>query len=1032
MNGERNRMISCPVCFTGESRHYANIDGITYYQCDFCRSFYVDPSILSSIDEGMTPGPYDEDYWKTDRGSACLRAKGGACIRAGEAILYARRPVYRFLDIGAGGGYLLDELVVLFPEEKNLFYEIEFFPPKNHSGHKNFKIETVASLEGKFDAGVCIDVLGHLTPKMLDHLVRDIAEKSEVDSLWLFDSGMTDFVVQEKNPGYLDPLNRGHIVSYSLLGLRPIFEKHGFKIQGCPGKPFVFIAEYKSSDEIPIEQRIYQPIEYNKNLLAKSPLLYQASFESGRSYYYFLEDLERTNWTESLGKELLENKSTHSRFETRFKRALAERDIQIQSLTQQLNAITSSKTWIVTQHLRKFTGKMPSSLKHEIWKVARSLFRFFRRGWHLFRGCFHIQDAFHRLGNNLIRILLAGNRKKYFVILYRRIESMPILGPVLRKMYARYKTRIDNYQVWIQNYDTLSDSDRDILNKAIKKFAHNPLISVILPVYNTPKEWLVKAIESVRNQIYPHWELCISDDASTLPHIKIVLDEYSRIDSRIHVVYRETNGHISANSNTALTLASGEFITLLDSDDELPEHALFWVAHEINRYPNVDLIYSDEDKISEEGIRFSPYFKPDWNPALMLSQNTFSHLGVYRRSLVEEVGGFRLGFEGSQDWDLVLRCSEKTHPERIRHIPRILYHWRTIPGSTAVSTNEKPYAWMAGKRAIEEYLARTGAPSVIRISPGAGGAHHQVSYSIDYHKLPPVSIIMPSACKLSILKPCLETLLSKTDYRDFEVLVIVNEIRYSVPEQADFLNTISADSRVRILVYPDQPFNYSKLNNWAIRQSTGATLCLMNDDIEVISGDWLEKLVGRLSLPGVGAVGPMLLYPGDRIQHAGVILGLRGVAGHQFQLLPKGHGGYFSRAALEQDLSCVTAACMVLKMELFEKVGGFNERLAIAFNDVDLCIRIRQASARILWTPEVMLYHHESASIGKHDSPERDELFRYEVRLMRTMWGEILDRDPFYNPNLSFDTYYHNLAFPPRITKLPDVDNLNFQKVNSI
>ena len=1018
MNGERNRMISCPVCFTGESRHYANIDGITYYQCDFCRSFYVDPSILSSIDEGMTPGPYDEDYWKTDRGSACLRAKGGACIRAGEAILYARRPVYRFLDIGAGGGYLLDELVVLFPEEKNLFYEIEFFPPKNHSGHKNFKIETVASLEGKFDAGVCIDVLGHLTPKMLDHLVRDIAEKSEVDSLWLFDSGMTDFVVQEKNPGYLDPLNRGHIVSYSLLGLRPIFEKHGFKIQGCPGKPFVFIAEYKSSDEIPIEQRIYQPIEYNKNLLAKSPLLYQASFESGRFSYYFHEYRERTNWTESLGKELLENKSTHSRFETRFKRALAERDIQIQSLTQQLNAITSSKTWIVTQHLRKFTGKMPSSIKHEIWKVARFLFRLFRSGWHLFRRCFHIQDAFHRLGSNLIRILLAGNRKKYFVILYRRIESMPILGPVSRRIYARYRTRIDNYQVWIQNYDTLSDSDRDILNKAIKKFAHNPLISVILPVYNTPKEWLVKAIESVRNQIYPHWELCISDDASTLPHIKIVLDEYSRIDSRIHVVYRETNGHISANSNTALTLASGEFIALLDSDDELPEHALFWVAHEINRHPNVDLIYSDEDKISEDGIRFSPYFKPDWNPALMLSQNTFSHLGVYRRSLVEEVGGFRLGFDGSQDWDLVLRCSEKTHPERIRHIPRILYHWRTIPGSTAVSTNEKPYAWMAGKRAIEEYLERTGTPGIV--TPKLGG-HHQVSYLSNGY-FPKVSIIIPSTCKLKLLKPCVYSLLSRTSFPNFEIFLVVNEVSFAVPEQAEFLNGIGADPRVKVLVYGDQPFNYSKLNNWAIAQSKSSLLCLMNDDTEIITGDWLEKLVIRVQLPGVGAVGPMLIYPDNRVQHAGIILGLGGPAGHQFTGILKGEGGYFGRAGLEQDLSCVTAACLVLRREAFYEVGGFNEGLPVAFNDVDLCIRIRKAGWRILWTPEVELYHYEGASVGKHDSATRKDLsnFKTEVDLMRTLWGETLVNDPFYNPNLSLDTPMHNLAFPPRISRLPD------------
>ena len=548
-------------------------------------------------------------------------------------------------------------------------------------------------------------------------------------------------------------------------------------------------------------------------------------------------------------------------------------------------------------------------------------------------------------------------------------------------------------------------------------FSVKPLISVVMPVYNTPEKWLTKAIESVRNQIYPHWELCISDNASTLVEVRKVLDHYARLDSRIHVIYRETNGHISANSNTALTLAKGEFIALLDSDDELSEHALYWVAHEINQHPDVDLIYSDEDKISEDGVRFNPYFKPDWNPALMLSQNYFCHLGIYRHSLIKKLGGFREGFDGSQDHDLVLRCSEIISPDRIRHIPRVLYHWRTIPGSTASASGieEKPYAWLAGKRSIEEHLDRLEMPAVVVPAPGG---HYQVSYLLNGF-FPKVSLVIPSACKLNLLKPCIESLLKTTTYPDFEILLVVNEIRYTVPEQAEFLNKISKDPRVEVLVYEDQPFNYSKINNWAIAQSKSSVICLMNDDIEVITEDWLEKLVVRTRLNKVGGVGPLLLYPNNRIQHAGVILGLGGVAGHQFVMMPKGEPGYFRRGENEQDLSCITAACMVLKKEVFDAVGGFNEDLAIAFNDVDLCIRIRKAGWRILWTPEVELYHHESASIGKHDSPERATLFQAEVALMRKLWGKTLDNDPFYNPNLFLDTPNHDLAFPPRISKLP-------------
>lgn len=1011
-------MTTCPVCSVGLSRHYATIESFNFYQCNSCQSVYLDPAILASIDGGMDPRSFEEAYWKREREKARLRAAGESLTRAGEAILFARRPVRRFLDVGAGGGDLLDELVWLFPEDEDLFHGVEPFPPSRHSDHQNFKTGSVGSLEGTFDAGVCIEVLEYLTPKRLEALISDLARVSKIDSLWLFQTGEPDFEIGDKKPGDLGPLSRGHLVSYSLKGLSPIFERSGFRIQECPGKPLAFIAEFQPSGEISFEERFTNPLEYNKKLLMKSGLFYQASFESARSSFYFHEYGEKAERVQHLERELLESRSAHSKLEGRFKLEKMEWETQIQSLKKDLETITASKSWVLTQHLKKVAGRISPSIRGEAWKMGRAIFRVLRRGWHLVRRLFHIRDSLKRLGNSLIRLLVSGNRKKYFSALYRRVESMPILGPVSRKVYARYKTLEGNYQLWIQNYDTLTDADREIFRKAMEGFASNPLISVVMPVYNTQKQWLVKAIESVRSQIYPHWELCISDNASTLPDVRKVLDEYARLDPRIHVVYRETNGHICANSNTALTLATGEFIALMDSDDELPEHALFWVAHEINRHPDVDLIYSDEDKINEDGVRFNPYFKPDWNPALMLSQNTFSHFGVYRYSLVKKVGGFREGLEGSQDWDLVLRCSENTTVERIRHIPRILYHWRAIPGSTAsaLGIEEKPYAWTAGKRAIEEFLERGGTPGIVSAKLIS---HHQVTYFSD-GRLPKVSIVMPSACKLNLLKPCMESILSRTAYPDFEILLVINEIRYRVPEQAEFLKSLETDPRIRILVYEDQPFNFSKLNNWAIAQNKSSLLCLMNDDIEVITSDWLEKLVVRTRISKVGAVGPLLLYPNDRIQHAGVILGLGGVAGYQFVGLPKGQGGYFGRMGLEQDLSCITAACMVLKREAFEAIGGFNEELVVAFNDVDLCIRIRKEGWRILWTPEVELYHHESASIGKHDSPERASLFHAEVALMRKLWGETLDNDPFYNPNLSLDTPNHDLAFPPRISKIPE------------
>jgi GT2 family glycosyltransferase len=591
------------------------------------------------------------------------------------------------------------------------------------------------------------------------------------------------------------------------------------------------------------------------------------------------------------------------------------------------------------------------------------------------------------------------------------LRDDPLISAVLDIMTER----VDDYQSWVERYDSLFDADRVAIRSEIDGFSERPLISVLMPVYNTDRKRLIRAIESVRTQLYLNWELCISDDASRSPHVKQILDGYSRIDRRIRVVYRDTNGDVSLNSNSALALATGEFIALLGHDDELPSHALFWVAREIAQCPHVDLIYSDEDRIDVQGRRQDAYFKSDWNPALILSQNFFNHLGVYRRSLVQQVGGFRVGFEGSQAHDLVIRCADASAPERIRHIPRVLYHRHSIEGSTAAGIDATPYTWRAGVRAIKEHLERHG------IAADVGRALTQF-YQVDYQvraPLPQVSIVIPTTGNLKVFEPCIQSLFARTSYPDFEVLIAINKSHRAIQERGDYLDKLRMDPRVRILVHEVEPYSFAKVNNWAIQRAAGSVICLLNDDVEVIMPDWLEKLVMRLELERVGAVGPMLYYPDDTIQQAGVILGLGGVAAHAFNHLKRGTAGYHGRAALEQDLSCITAACMVMRRAVFEELNGFNEELAISFNDVDLCIRIRNAGWRIIWTPQVELYHHESASLGPPNSPERRAQFKREIALMRKMWGKILDNDPFYNLNLSLDTTNFTLAFPPRQSRVP-------------
>lgn len=580
-------------------------------------------------------------------------------------------------------------------------------------------------------------------------------------------------------------------------------------------------------------------------------------------------------------------------------------------------------------------------------------------------------------------------------------------------MYREYRERLvppsmDDYADWVERHDTLSGEKMQAMQaRAAAIGSEGPLISILLPLYETPEPYLRRCIESVLAQVWSKWELCIVDDASPDPRTAEIAREYARDDSRIRMLRRGVNGHISEASNSALELATGDFVALLDHDDELRPHALLEVVEEILRHPDAGLVYSDEDKIDAGRVRFNPYFKPDFDPDLLRSQNYICHLTVIRTALVREVGGFRKGFEGSQDHDLILRCIERLQPAQIRHIPKILYHWRAIPGSTAFSRDAKDYASSAGARAVAEHLQRQHSGAHVEELPHG---HYRVHWPLPPTP-PKVSLVIPTRDRVDLLRTCVESILDRTTYPDYEILVVDN--RSSEARTLDYLASLQAYDRVRVLRH-DAPFNYSAINNEAVKQCQGSVLALINNDIEVITPGWLEELVSHALRPDVGAVGAMLYYPDDSIQHAGVMLGVHGIAGHIYSGLPRGYPGHGGRALVAQSLSAVTGACLVLRRAVFEEAGGLDEQLTVAFNDIDLCLRLRAMGYRNIWTPFAELYHHESASRGREDTDEKKRRFAAEIALMESRWGDELPFDPAYNPNLSLNSFSCELASQPR------------------
>ncbi|MEQ8331616.1 glycosyltransferase [Nisaea sp.] len=527
--------------------------------------------------------------------------------------------------------------------------------------------------------------------------------------------------------------------------------------------------------------------------------------------------------------------------------------------------------------------------------------------------------------------------------------------------------------------------------------------SILLPVYNPDPGHLREAIRSVQDQTCGNWELCIADDASTDPEIPKILRNATAADPRIKLVIRPENGHISAASNSALDLATGTYIGLLDHDDRLAPEALAVMARALDAHPDLDLLYSDEDKIDADGNRFAPHFKPAWDPDLSLVSNYICHFTVIRRALVVDAGGFRVGFEGSQDHDLVQRVAEKSAPERIGHVPHILYHWRAAGDSTAASVETKPYAIAATGRVIRDTLARRGTPARAEQHRGRWRLRRPMPDACS------VSVIIPTRNRLSLLRTCIDGLLSQTDYPGLDIRIVDN----GSDDAATLRYLDQLSRRPNISVLGDSgTFNFSRLCNLGARDASGDYLCFLNNDVEPANPDWLAELVAEAARPEIGLVGAKLLYPDRTVQHAGIALSGAHVARHTNLGITENDGGYWGRAMQAQFLSAVTGACMVTRREIFEKVSGFDEALAVDFGDIDLCLRVQKAGYRVLWTPHALLIHHESASRGTVVTPEKSARYDTERAFMVNRWGAVLDDDPAYNPNLCITPERPAFALP--------------------
>ncbi len=580
----------------------------------------------------------------------------------------------------------------------------------------------------------------------------------------------------------------------------------------------------------------------------------------------------------------------------------------------------------------------------------------------------------------------------------------------VKEFLIRLSDRIEPEEVPYGPWYEEHRAAQEVLERQRRKKWENPLtFSIAVPLYRTPEKYLREMIESVRQQTYPHWELCLANGSPEDENLNRVLEEYEAADERIRVRKLQNNAGIAGNTNAALEMAAGAYVGMLDHDDLLAPDALFEIVSRIERErqagrPCPDMIYTDEDKVSGDGAEhFGPNLKPDFSPDLLRSNNYICHFLVISGSLLERTGGFDSQYDGAQDYDFILRCSEQA--ERICHVPRILYHWRTHAQSTADNPISKQYAYDAGTRAIEAHLLRCGLDGEVVRKKDFG--FYRVRYRVKGEPL--VSIIIPNKDEKDTLEKCLRSVLEKTTYRNFEIIIVENNSK--TDEIFQYYKEIDGRNGIHV-VYWDREFNYSAINNFGISHAKGDYLLFLNNDMEIIDGSWITEMLSHCQRPGTGAVGARLYYPDNTIQHAGIIVGLGGIAGNIFVGLKRSHTGYMHRESLQQDLSAVTAACMMVKREACEAVGGFEEKLAVAFNDVDFCLRLRKAGYLIVYDPYAELYHYESKTRGAENTKEKVQRFQNEIEYMRSHWITILkEGDPYYNKNLSLSKWNYSLRY---------------------
>ena len=682
---------------------------------------------------------------------------------------------------------------------------------------------------------------------------------------------------------------------------------------------------------------------------------------------------------------------------------IAAHEAAIAGLRGTIDEFTHSTSWRVTQPLRT-VGRRLRQVKRVAGAVSRSATWKMGLGFTLKRTVQILQqEGFYGMRQRLRNAI-------------RRTDATQnaMINGAPHADAASVATDLRSYSAWLKEFEPWDAKQRQHLQNIHAGLKIKPLISIVMPTYNTVAEHLEQAIQSVQAQIYPHWQLCIADDASPKPHVRAVLERMAAQDKRITLLFLEQNGHISKASNAAIGLAKGDYIAFLDHDDELSPHALLRVVQALEQQPHAKVMYSDEDKIDGEFAtnkrRFDPYFKPDFNLGLLRSHNFMCHFAVYEAAFLRELGGLRTGFEGGQDYDLALRAVDATDAKNIVHLPFMLYHWRAAAGSTAAGHTEKSYAFTAGQRALTEHLARRGLAGTVEGAPEAPGMYRIRWKTPEPDQQPLVSIVIPTRNGEKILRLCLDSL-KKTTYRAMEIIVVDN----GSDEQAtlDLLAERVAEKQIRVL-RDDSPFNYSAINNRAVAQAKGEFVLLLNNDIEVVTPEWLDEMLGAALEDGVGCVGARLWYPNGMLQHGGVIL-VCGVAGHSHKYLPRGQHGYMGRAVLAQDLMGVTAACLLVRKSIYDEVGGLDEGFAVAFNDVDFCLRVHKAGYRNHWTPYAELIHHESLTRGHEDTPEKQARFKKEIDKMQARWP-ILEKhdDPCYSPNLTAMSEDFSFAWPPR------------------